>query len=105
MTMAKFTKKDVEHVAKLAKLDLTDSEIEKFLPQLSSIVGLISELDEVDTKNVEPTAQTTGLENVFREDMATNTQSLDQDQALSGTDKIYNGYFKVKALLAERTDK
>jgi len=64
--MAKLTTDDVKHVAKLANLPLTDEEIKKFQEQLSSVVSYIDELQEVDTKDVEPTSQTTGLENVFR---------------------------------------
>ena len=48
--MAKLTKSDVQHVADLAKLDLTEEEIKKFLPQLSEIVDHISELQKVDTE-------------------------------------------------------
>lgn len=102
--MAKLTKAEVLHVSKLAKLDLSEAELKKFLPQLSSIVDYISELSKVDTSKVEPTSQTTGLEDVFRGDDIKES-SLDQDSALSGSDKIYNGYFKVGAILAERTDK
>lgn len=98
------TKGDVLHVSKLAKLDLSEAEIRKFLPQLSSVIDHISELSKVDTSKVEPTSQTTGLENVFRDDEV-KTSSLDQDDALSGSDKIYNGYFKVRAILEGRTDK
>lgn len=93
------------HVAKLAKLELTEKEIEKFQEQLSKVVDQISELSEVDTSNVEPTSQTTGLENVERVDEADSTKCLSQDQAISGTDNTYNGYFKVGAILTERSDK
>lgn len=103
--MTKLSKADVLHVAKLAKLDLTDTEVDKYSKQLSSIVDYISELSEVDTKNTEPTSQTTGLENVFREDLVKPENTLTQDQAISGTDKTHNGYFKVHAILTERTDK
>jgi aspartyl-tRNA(Asn)/glutamyl-tRNA(Gln) amidotransferase subunit C len=102
--MSKLTKANVLHVAKLAKLNLSDAEVKKFLPQLSSIVDHIGNLSEVDTKNIEPTSQTTGLTDVFRDDEIKES-SLDQDKALSGTDKIYNGYFKVPAILEGRTDK
>jgi aspartyl-tRNA(Asn)/glutamyl-tRNA(Gln) amidotransferase subunit C len=102
--MANLTKADVLHVANLAKLTLTDAEIEKFLPQLSSIINFISQLNEVDTTGVEPTSQTTGLTDVFREDEV-KPSSIDQGGALSGTDETYNGYFKVRAILEGRTDK
>ena len=102
--MAKLTKSDVLHVAELAKLDLKDEEIAKFLPQLSEIVEHLNELQKVDTTNIEPTSQTTGLTNVLRDDEV-KTSSIDQSGALSGTDNIYNGFFKVPAILEGRTDK
>src|SRR5689334_9542389 len=102
--MAKLTKADVVHVSELAKLNLTEPEIVKFLPQLSAIVDFVSQLNEVDTTNIEPTNQTTGLTNVLREDVV-NPSSIDQDGALSGTDDFYKGFFKVPAILEGRTDK
>jgi aspartyl-tRNA(Asn)/glutamyl-tRNA(Gln) amidotransferase subunit C len=102
--MARLSKADVLHVAKLAKLDLSDAEVKKFLPQLSNVVEHIGELSKVDTSGVEPTSQTTGLENIFREDEIKES-NLDQNAAMSGTDKSYNGYFKVPAILEGRTDK
>ncbi|QQG41223.1 MAG: Asp-tRNA(Asn)/Glu-tRNA(Gln) amidotransferase subunit GatC [Candidatus Woesebacteria bacterium] len=102
--MAKLSKADVEHVAGLAKLDLTETEINKFLPQLSQILEHVGELGKVDTTDLAPTSQTTGLTNVFREDEV-KPSSIDLDGALSGTDNTFNGYFKVEAILTERTDK
>lgn len=102
--MSNLTKQDVLHVANLAKLNLTEDEIEKFLPQLSSIVNFISQLNEVDTTGIEPTSQTTGLVDVLRKDEVRQS-TLDQDSATSGTDNTYNGLFKVPAILEGRTDK
>lgn len=103
--MAKLNNHDVLHVAKLAKLDLTKDEIEKFTSQLSSVITYFGELNEVDTEGIEPTSQTTGLENVTRLDEVRSGGSLSQEDTLSGASSIYNGYFKVKAILAKRTDK
>ena len=103
--MTKLTKDEVLHVAKLAKLNLSDYEITKFLPQLSNVIDFIGQLKEVDIKDVEPTAQVTGLENVFREDEVDSCGVLSNEAALGGTDKIFNGYFKVGAILTERSDK
>ena len=103
--MAKLTKDEVLHIAKLAQLDLDDAEITKFLPQLSKVVDFIGHLNEVDIKSVEPTAQVTGLTDVYREDAVDSTNILSQDSAISGTDNIYNGYFKVKAILEGRSNK
>lgn len=103
--MAKIGKTKVQHVAKLAKLSLSEKEIEKYSSQLSGVIDFISELSEVNTDGVEPTSQTTGLANVWRTDEENVENCLTQDQAVSGTDKIVNGYFKVGAILSERTDK
>ena len=102
-SMARLTKKQVLHVAELSNLKLTDAEIEKFTPQLDKIIEFVSTLNEVDTTNVEPTSQTTGLINVLREDEVKSDNSLSQDEALSNTDG-HNGFFKVKAILKNRTD-
>ncbi len=101
--MAKLTKKEVKHVADLSNLVLTEAEITKFTPQLDKIIEFVSTLDEVDTKNVEPTSQTTGLKNVLRDDIVKSDELLSQEEALSNTDG-HNGYFKVKAILTNRTD-
>lgn len=101
--MAKLTKKEVKHVADLSNLVLTEEEIAKFTPQLDKIIEFVSALDEVDTTNVEPTSQTTGLVNVTRKDIVISENMLTQDEALSNTDD-YNGYFKVKAILSNRTN-
>jgi aspartyl-tRNA(Asn)/glutamyl-tRNA(Gln) amidotransferase subunit C len=103
--MAKLTKVDVLHVAKLAKLDISEKEINKYTEQLAPVINYFSELSEIDTNDVEPTSQTTGLENVFRQDVIKGENSLNQDEAVAGSEKTYNGYFKVKAILSERTDK
>ncbi len=101
--MAKVTKKDVKHIADLSNLVLSDEEIAKFTPQLDKIIEFVSTLNEVDTKDVEPTSQTTGLTNVLREDVVKSENSLTQEEALSNTDG-HNGFFKVKAILKNRTD-
>jgi aspartyl-tRNA(Asn)/glutamyl-tRNA(Gln) amidotransferase subunit C len=92
--MAKLTKKDVLHVADLAKIILTDSEITKFTTQLSAVLDYMNELNEVDTSKTEPTSQTTGLVNVYRDDVVSSEQSL-----------TYDTPFSVGAILKDRTDK
>ena len=63
------TPTQVRHIAKLARLTIRDDEVEKFSKELSAILDYIAKLQEVNTKNVEHTAQVTGLSNVFREDV------------------------------------
>lgn len=66
--MAKLTISEVEHIAKLSKLELSQEEKEKYCEQLSSVLEYVDQLAEVDTEGVEPTSNITGLENVMRED-------------------------------------
>jgi aspartyl-tRNA(Asn)/glutamyl-tRNA(Gln) amidotransferase subunit C len=66
--MTQLTADQVRHIAKLARLTLSEEEVAKFAKELTSILGYIDMLGEVDTKNVEPTAQVTGLQNSLRED-------------------------------------
>ncbi len=89
---------DVNHVAKLANLPLSDEEKKKFEKQLEETAAYVEELDEVDTNGVEPTSQVTGLENVTREDEI--KPSLTQEQALTNAKSTNNGFFKVKGILS-----
>ncbi len=89
---------DIKHVAKLANLSLTPEEEKKFEKQLSDILSYIEKLNEVNTKNVIPTSQTTGLKNILRDDRQINP-SLSQNEALANTKNQQNGLFKVKAVL------
>lgn len=88
---------NVTHVAKLANLPLTPEEKKKFEKQLSETLEYVEKLNEIDTKNVEPTSQVTGLENVTREDEA--RPSLTQEEALQNAKSKHNGFFKVPAIL------
>lgn len=93
-----FMKINVKHIATLASLTVKEEEIDNLASQLEETLNYIEQLNEVDTKNVEPTSQVTGLENITREDIT--TESLTQEQALSNSDQTHNGLFKVKAILA-----
>lgn len=62
------TEEQVRHVAKLARLNLTDEEVKKFAGQLSGVLEYVDILKEVDTEGVEITSQVTGLKNVMRKD-------------------------------------
>ena len=103
--MSSLNKKQVIHVSEISNLTLTDSEIDKFTPQLSKIVEYVDMLNEVDTKDTKPTYQIVGLNNIFHEDSIDAINILSQDKALLNTDRVHNGLFKVKAILNERTDK
>lgn len=87
------SKQQVQHIANLANLFLTKQEIKKFQKQLGDILDYIEILNELDTKEAEPTSQVTGLENIFREDKINN--HLSQNDALSGAKSKHKGYFKI----------
>lgn len=101
MAKKSLTTEEVFHIAKLANIRLTDKEIELFKKQLSSVIKYINKLQEVDTKDVEPLSQTTGLTDVFREDEIDDKKTLTPDQALANTKSKEGNLFKVKAVLTE----
>jgi aspartyl-tRNA(Asn)/glutamyl-tRNA(Gln) amidotransferase subunit C len=88
---------DISRVAELANLPITDHEKEKLGKELTETLDYIATLNSIDTQNVEPTSQVTGLTNVLRED--TTLPSLSQQDALKNTKHTHNGFFKVKAIL------
>jgi aspartyl-tRNA(Asn)/glutamyl-tRNA(Gln) amidotransferase subunit C len=62
------TKKELQHLSKLSKLNLSEDELKDLAPQLDNILKLVSQLNEVKTDKVKETNQTTGLENIYRQD-------------------------------------
>lgn len=84
---------DVEHVAKLARLALTDQEKVTYAKQLSAIIGYFSELKDVDTTNVEPMTQVLPLTNVMREDVVVAPPG--NASMLANAPARENGYFRV----------
>ena len=98
-TKVRLSLEKVKHVAKLAGLGLAKDEEIRFQKQLSDILNFVDKLAEVDTRDVIPTSQVTGLENVFRDDIV--TPSLSQNEVLANAPDKYKGYFKVKQVLEE----
>jgi aspartyl-tRNA(Asn)/glutamyl-tRNA(Gln) amidotransferase subunit C len=82
----------IGHVADVARLKLTEHEIDIFLPQLKEILETFSELDKIDVSGTEPSFQPVPLKNAMRED--TPKESLSQEQALSNSSSNKDGYFK-----------
>ena len=101
MTSNAITGVVVQKVAKLAKLTITPKQQEKFAQQLSSVIGYVSKIQELDTARVPETSQVTGSKNVFREDVVENGRMLTQEEALSNAKNTHNGYFVVPAIFEE----
>ena len=89
--------KDVEYVAGLAKLELSEKEKGKFQKELDNIIKYIDQLKEVNTEGIPPTSHVIPMENVLREDEV--LKSLSQDEALANAPEKEDGYFKVPKVI------
>lgn len=91
------SREDVQHVAQLARLGMDDAELANMQEQLSSILGHIDVLNELDTAAIPPTAQVIALSNVWRADEP--RPSFSQETALQNAPAHYDGFFAVSAVL------
>lgn len=87
------TIKDVEHVAKLARLELTEDEKEKFTKQLGDVLKYVEQMNEVDTTGVVPMAHAFDIVNVMREDEVVYEQT--KEELMKNAPDEENGFFKV----------
>ena len=97
--MADISRKDVLHVADLARLHLGDEEVDRMQTQLSNILEAIETLRDVDTSHVGPTASVIQLENVMREDVA--RPGLSRDAALANAPLRDDPFLRVPTVLEE----
>ena len=93
------TIQDVEHVAKLARLELTEEEKQKYTHQLGELLEYFEQLNEVDTTAVEPMSQAIPLVNVMREDIP--HEPFDREKIIANAPLEENGYFRVPKILEE----
>ena len=93
----KLSREDVLHIARLARLGLNEAEVEKFGEQLSQLLENFEVLQQVDTTDVPPTAQSVTLQNVLREDKV--AESLPPDEILANAPQKDGGFFRVRAVL------
>ena len=93
----KLTRKEVQNIALLARLGLSQEEIEKFILQLSAILENFEVLDQVDTRDLLPTAQTVALQNVFRADEPRPSYSV-QD-VMANAPQREEDFFKIRPVL------
>lgn len=95
------SKDDVKHIAHLARIGITDEEVEKFQKDIGAILDYVKELEEVDTDAVEPTSHVTGIENVMRRDEVREKIPQDSKKKLiEAVPKKKSGYVKTKAILS-----
>lgn len=88
---------DVEKLARLARLDLKDSERESFGPQIAAILGFVEQLSELDTEGVEPMTSALDVANRFRDDVLAS--SLTSAEATANAPASEDGYFLVPPVL------
>ncbi len=94
------SKEEVQHIAKLARLGLTEEEIKKFQKELSSILDYIEKLKKVDIFKIEPTSHSIKVENITREDKARlKEKSADEEKLLELMPEKKERYLKVKSIL------
>ncbi len=94
------TKKDLEHIAWLSRLELSEEDRERYAPKLNSVLDYFGELDKVDTEGIEPTYHVLALNNVFRDDeLNSPAKSLPQEEALSNAPKKQDGFFKAPRMM------
>jgi len=96
----KISKQEVERVAKLARLEISEAEKEAFSKQLSAILTYMEQLRKLDTTGVEPTATVLAQTNVFRDDVV--SPSLPPDKALANAPEPTEGFFSVPKILEDR---
>ncbi len=93
----KLSREEVLHIARLARLGVTEADVDKFREQLSNLLENFQALQEVDTEGVPPTAQSIDLHSVVSEDEV--APSLPPEQVLANAPRKKGGFFRVRAVL------
>lgn len=96
--MTKLTRDDVLKLARLARLHLTDDEVESFSTELSTILQYVAQLDQVDVTGLQPTTQVTGLKNVMRKDEIVD-YGVTPDDLLRQVPHVQDNQIKVKRMI------
>lgn len=98
--MPNISRDEVAHLARLARLAVTDAELDKFAGQLDVILQSVASVGEVAADDIPPTSHAVPLRNVFREDEP--RPGLTQAQALAGAPAVEQGRFRVPRILGEQ---
>jgi len=91
------TAEEVKKIALLARIALTDEEVEKFRLDLTTVLDYVDELKQVDTEGLEIVSQVTGLQNVQRADEPVMADNI--EEIMQNAPETKDGYYKVKAIL------
>lgn len=93
----KITRVEVEHVARLARLELSEPELETFTAQMDAILAYVEKLNALDTDGIVPTSHAVPMENAFRED--TLTPAIGVENALANAPKHTANFFRVPKVI------
>ena len=93
----KITKQEVEHVAKLGRLELSEEDKNRLTDQMSNILTYVEKLNELDTTGIAPTSHVLDISNVMRDDVP--QESLSQERALANAPEKAAGHYKVPKII------
>lgn len=93
------TKEEIQHIAALARIGVSEKDIEKYQKDLSAVLDYFKQLEEVNTDGIEPIGHITGMLNVFRNDDVADFGSLGKEAILQNAPETKDGQVKVKSVL------
>ena len=93
------SKEEIQNVATLARIGLSEKDIEKYQHDLSGILDYFKKLEEVDVSGVEPIGHITGMQNSFRTDKAEDFGAIGKEEIMANVPEVKDGYIKVKSVL------
>jgi len=92
------SKEETEHIAKLARLGLSESDVAKYQKELSAILGYVDKLKEVDVEGVKPFTHSVDISNVLRSDVKIERTAKDSDNLKKQMPEAKDGYLKVRSV-------
>ncbi|MEN6313660.1 MAG: Asp-tRNA(Asn)/Glu-tRNA(Gln) amidotransferase subunit GatC [Clostridiaceae bacterium] len=95
--MKKVTKETIEHIADLARLNISEAEKEKFTLEMEKIISYVDKLNELDTSNVKPMEHVIPIRNILREDVVTG--SFDREKLMENAPSQEDGCYKVPKVM------
>ncbi|KKQ52198.1 MAG: Aspartyl/glutamyl-tRNA(Asn/Gln) amidotransferase subunit C [Parcubacteria group bacterium GW2011_GWD2_38_11] len=93
------SKEEILHIATLARIGVSEKDVEKYQHDLSEILDYFKKLDEVDVSDVQPIGHITGMQNTFRTDKQDDFGELGKEEIMKNVPETKDGYIKVKSVL------
>ncbi len=93
------SKEEILHIATLARIGVSEKDVEKYQHDLSDILDYFKKLEEADTEGIEPIGHITGMQNSFRTDANADFGSLGKEAIMKNVPEVKDEYIKVKSVL------